>query len=318
MPNRKKHPNAVFGVFESKARADQAVADLKAAGFDDSEVGMVYRDAEGKTVKSGAADETYAEEGAVAGAVAGAAGGALVGAGILAGVIPVVGPVLALGTLGTILVNAAGGAALTGIAGALIGWGIPEEDAEFYENEVKAGRYLVTVDTKDRGLEARSIMHRHSGFDRTSWDAVRADRANAVAAGSFQTADGRTIQLKEERLKADKETVNHGDVKVRKEVHTERKQFSVPVEREEVVIERRPAGGRRAGSADIKAEEIRIPVKEERVRVSKETVVNEEVSVGKRKVQDTKTVSGDVRKEELVVESEGGAKVRQSTKSNRR
>src|SRR5438270_12761380 len=109
MPNRKKH-NAVIGVFETKARADQAIEDLKAAGFDEKKIGMVYRNAEGKTVKTGAADETYVEEGAVAGAVAGAAGGALVGAGIITGVIPVIGPVLALGSLGSVLVTAAGGA----------------------------------------------------------------------------------------------------------------------------------------------------------------------------------------------------------------
>src|SRR5437016_315385 len=67
-------------------------------------------------------------------------------AGILAGVIPAVGPVPAIGTLGTALLNAAGGAALAGIAGALVGWGIPEEDARYYEGEVNAGRHLVTVE----------------------------------------------------------------------------------------------------------------------------------------------------------------------------
>jgi len=317
MPNRKKKHNAAVGVFETKARAEQAVADLKAAGFTDSEIGMVYRDAEGKTVKSGAADETYAEEGAVTGAVAGAAGGALIGAGILAGVIPVIGPVLALGTLGTVLANAAGGAAIAGLAGALIGWGIPEDDAEYYEGEVQAGRFLLTVDT-DRVDEARAILHRFSGFDRHTWAAVRADRANTVAEGAVRTDDGRVIQLMKENLRADKETVNKGEVKVRKEVHTEHKQLTVPVEHEEVVIERRPANGKRGAGSDIKAEEIRIPTKEERVHVRKEAVVKEEVSVGKRKVRGTETVEGDVREEEIEVESEGGAKVRHTNRPGKK
>lgn len=313
MPTRKKQ-NAVVGVFETKARADQAVADLKAAGFDDEKIGMVYRGADGETVKTGAADDTYAEEGAVAGAVAGAAGGALVGAGIIAGVIPVIGPVLALGTLGTVLANAAGGAALIGLTGALIGWGIPEEDAEYYENEVKLGRYLVTVEANGRVLEAREALHRRGGYDRAGWSAVRADRANTLAEGGFRDETGRVIQLKEEHLRAEKE-VDTGEVDVRKEVRTEQQQFTVPVEREEVVIERRPAGGRAAG--DIKPEQIRIPVKEERVKVTKEPVVREEVTVGKRKVRETRTVSGDVRKEELVVDSKGGAKVRHTTKAKK-
>lgn len=205
MPHRKLKHNTVLGVFETKTRAEQAIADLKAAGFSDSDVGFVYRNAEGKTVKKGAADETYADEGAVAGAVAGAAGGALVGAGILAGVIvPVVGPVLALGSLSTVLLNAAGGAAIAGIAGALIGWGIPEEDASYYENEVKAGRYLVTVETKDRADEARSILHRYSGFDRYSWAAVRTDRANTLAEGLIRTDDGREIPFQQGEIKVRK------------------------------------------------------------------------------------------------------------------
>jgi len=313
VPTRKKH-NAIVGVFETRARADRAIEDLKAAGFDDDKIGMVYRDAEGKTVKTGAAEETYAEEGAVAGAVAGAAGGALVGAGILAGVIPVIGPVLALGTLGTVLVNAAGGAAIVGLTGALVGWGIPEEDAEFYENEVKSGRYLVTVEANGRALDAREALHRRGGYDRAGWNAVRADRANTLVDGGFRDEAGRVIQLKEEHLRADKE-VERGEVDVRKEVHTEQKQITVPVEREEVVIERRPAGGRASG--DMRAEEIHIPVKEERVKVTKEPVVREEVTVGKRKVRETRTVSGEVRKEELVVEPKGGAKVRQTTKGKK-
>jgi uncharacterized protein (TIGR02271 family) len=173
---------------------------------------------------------------------------------------------------------------------------------------VQGGRYLVTVEAAGREAEARDVLHRGGGFDRAGWSAVRADRANTLAEGGFRADDGRVIQLQEEYLRADKETVNAGDVRVRKEVRTEHQKITVPVEREEVVIERRPAHGKATGS--MKAEEIRIPVKEERVNVSKQAVVREEVSVGKRKVREDRTVEGDVRKEEVVVESTGKAKVR--------
>jgi len=99
MATRKKPRHTVVGVFETRARAERALTELQAAGFKDDDIGMVFRDVEGKTVKTGAAADTYAEEGAGIGVVAGAAGGALIGAGIVAGVIPVIGPVLALGTL---------------------------------------------------------------------------------------------------------------------------------------------------------------------------------------------------------------------------
>ena len=61
---------------------------------------------------------------------------------------------------------------------------------------------------------------------------------------------------------------------------------------------------------EIKAEEIRIPVKEEKVNVSKETVVKEEVNVGKRKVQETETVRDTVRREEARIEESGASRVR--------
>lgn len=181
----KKKNHAIVGVFETKAGAEQAIADLKADGFKDSQIGLVYRDVEGKTVRKGAADDTNAPEGAAIGAAIGGAGGALVGAGILAGaIVPVVGPIFALGTLSTVLLNAAGGAAIAGIAGALIGWGISDEDARYYENAVSEGQYLVTIESSDRDAEARAILHRFSGFDRYGWLAVQADRQNRISAGA--------------------------------------------------------------------------------------------------------------------------------------
>lgn len=181
MPARKKKRYPVVGIFETHPRAEQALSDLQTAGFANDRISMVARNETGKVVTLKGSDETYADDGAVTGLVAGAGAGALVGAGILAGVIPVIGPVLALGALGTILLNAAGGAAIASIAGALIGWGIPEEEAAYYEEEVKAGRYLVTVEAAGREAEARAILYRHGGFDQSGWLAVRADRENRLA-----------------------------------------------------------------------------------------------------------------------------------------
>jgi uncharacterized protein (TIGR02271 family) len=314
MPSRRKLKHAtVVGVFNTRAEAEAALRDLRAAGFKEDRVGMVARNPSGKLVDEN--DETYAEEGAAVGAVAGAGAGALVGWGVLSGVVPVIGPAIALGTLGTILANAAGGAVIAGIAGALIGWGIPEEDAKYYELEVKAGRFLVAVDAKDREAEAWTILSRHGGYNRQH-PATRTRATTGSAAGmavgttgTARTGTGRTMELKGEKLTTRKTPVEKGDVKVRKEVVTEHKRIDVPVEREEVVIERKPARGRTARGS-IRSEEIRVPVKEERVDVNKEAAVNEKVDVSKRKVRGTKTVGGDVKREELRVEEHGGVNVR--------
>lgn len=161
--------NTTVGVFSTRAAADDAISALKQAGYRDDQIGLVAKDSSGKTVKTdgSGAQETNAGEGAAIGAAAGAIGGAAVGAGVIAGVIPVIGPVLAIGTLGTVLLNAAGGAAIAGVAGALIGWGIPEEDARFYEDQVRAGRYLVTVEC-GQGDDARALLSRYGGYDRST------------------------------------------------------------------------------------------------------------------------------------------------------
>jgi len=104
--------------------------------------------------------------------------------------------------------------------------------------------------------------------------------------------------------------VETGEVKVHKEVHTEQRTVQVPVKREEIVIERHPVSGQHAATGNIgRNEEIRIPVREEQVHVDKQTVVREEVAVGKREVQDTEEVSGTVRKEDVRIEKKGDANV---------
>src|SRR5262249_41590159 len=110
--------------------------------------------------------------------------------------------------------------------------------------------------------------------------------------------------------RAEKQPVQAGEVTVRKEVHTETEHLDVPVQREEVVIERTPVRGRPTADVISEGEEVRVPVREEKVKVSKKPVVTEEVEVGKRVVQDTKQVAGQVRKEEVKVEKKGDVDVR--------
>jgi hypothetical protein len=148
----------VGAIFETREAAVRAVDELQRANFDDSEIGIVGRDAETGKIQKTAAGETEAEEGGATGAAVGAGVGALVGLGVLSGMIPVIGPAIAAGTLGVVLSNAAAGAAIAGVTGAMIGMGIPENDAREYETELKAGRTLVTITSEDRHADARRIL----------------------------------------------------------------------------------------------------------------------------------------------------------------
>jgi uncharacterized protein (TIGR02271 family) len=301
------------GVFSSPAEARRAVDDLKRAGFRDDQIGVITHKADERTATTADRDTgTKAGEGAAIGAVAGAGVGALWALGIAASIFPPLG-VVAGGTLMAVLASAGTGAVVASIVGALVGLGIPEEEATYYEGEVKAGRTLVTVKADGRYDEAVAILRRFGGYDMATRSTTTTTATTAVptTARRVETGQTGTVQLKEEHLHAQKTPVQTGEVRVRKEVVTEQKTLNVPVEREEVVIERHPASGRPTTSADLRpGEEVRIPVKEEKVHVEKEANVVEEVNIGKRKVQDTEHVTGTVRKEQLKVEREGDVDIR--------
>lgn len=224
-------------------------------------------------------------------------------------------------------VGAAVGAAVGAVAGGLAGKGVGEmidpttEDNWLRDNfssrpYVKKGEMFDTYQHAYRyGGEAESRHHGRS-FDEIENDLKRGWGPAREHAGmtwnhardAVRDAFDRTIQLREERLKVEKKPVQTGEVRVGKRATTEHRTIEVPVQHEEVVIERRAAGGH-AATGDMTGEEIVIPVKEEQVSVTKQPVVTEEVAVGTRKVQDTHRVEESVRKEELDVDSKGGARV---------
>ena len=119
--------------------------------------------------------------------------------------------------------------------------------------------------------------------------------------------DDRTMQLREEELEARKRSVESGQVRIGKDVVEEQQTLDVPVSREEIFIERRPVERHAADAGTIgeSNETIRVPVHEEQVSVDKRAVVTEEITVGKRQVQDTQQVSGTVRREEARIQQDG-------------
>lgn len=157
----------VVGVFADRSQAQQALSELRRAGFRDDQLGlMASGDSEYGTTATDPSD-SYAAEGGATGLAAGAGIGALWGLGIAAGVLPAIGPAIAGGTLAAILSSAAAGAAAAGLAGTLIGLGIPKEEAEYYESELRAGRIILTVQADGRSAEAMAIIRRFGGYDAT-------------------------------------------------------------------------------------------------------------------------------------------------------
>jgi len=105
--------------------------------------------------------------------------------------------------------------------------------------------------------------------------------------------------------------VQKGEVRIHKEVVTEQQRIDVPVSHEEVVIEHHPASEARAADTPIgQSETIRIPVSEDQVNVTKQTVETGEIDVTKRNVQGEQRVTGSVRREEPRIEKSGDVDIR--------
>ena len=205
---------------------------------------------------------------------------------------------------------------------------ISSERARYYNSGIAAGGAVLTVSAPaERLAEALEILEDHDADVRTSgFEEARGTASSGSGMGAAtRTADTneRRIQLRGEMLRAVKQKVEKGEIRLRKDIVTENQTISVPVTREEVVVERVSAGEAEPLSGSIGDEgEIRVPVSEERVSVVKEPVVTGEVRVRKQAVQDNQQVTDTVRHEEVRVENEGAVnvndKVTDKTKTGRK
>jgi hypothetical protein len=184
----------VVALFEERLEAEDAIRDLKDAGFTNDQIGIATQDRVGpgsrdeesaagavrgeEDVAQSARSQETADggdpgkiveetangmaEGAAAGALTGGVIGGLVGL-ISSLLIPGIGPLLVGGVLASTLLGMGVGAATGGLIGALVGMGVPEEDAKYFDAGLREGRTLVTVSDTEGAPEALSILERHGG-----------------------------------------------------------------------------------------------------------------------------------------------------------
>jgi hypothetical protein len=199
-----RHKRAV-GVFSTRRETEQALGELRTAGFNMDRVSVIAKDADSKgeiagiDVKEGT--DNKADEGATKGALTGGAlgglTGLLVGLGLLA--IPGIGPIMLAGAeataIATTLAGTALGATAGGLIGALAGLGIPEEQAKAYGDRVARGDYLVLLNgTEEEVASAERILSRGGIqdwgiYDYPSVDTARADYGAPGTPGVDTTGD---------------------------------------------------------------------------------------------------------------------------------
>ncbi len=107
----------------------------------------------------------------------------------------------------------------------------------------------------------------------------------------------------EERLQVGTQNVETGRARLRKYITTENVQTTVPVSREEVVVEREPITEGNKGQAldgpDLSEEEHEVTLHAEQPVVAKETVPVERVKLGTQTVTEQHEVNETVRKEQI-------------------
>ncbi|HWG42732.1 MAG TPA: general stress protein [Gemmataceae bacterium] len=160
--------STVVGVFEDRGAAQKAVAELRRVGFHEDQIGVLAREERGASARATGEPDTgdsKVAEGAATGVIAGAGVGALWALGIVTLGLPAVGPIIAGGIFASILASAAGTAVAGGILGALVGLGVPEEHAKYYESEFQTGRTLVTVKAGEKYREAENILHHLGAYN---------------------------------------------------------------------------------------------------------------------------------------------------------
>src|SRR5688572_27635599 len=160
---------------------------------------------------------------------------------------------------------------------------IPKDQAESYDGDVL--RFRISQEDLDQ------YQHEPPSI----WDS---DSAQETTTYERDTTEER-IPLSEEKLDVSKKS-QENQARVTKKPVTESKTVEVPLTREEVSIERRPASGQTEAQSPIQSEEeITIPLKREEAQVSKKPYVKEEAVIKKKAFTDNKEITEDVTSEEL-------------------
>ncbi|HEV2206614.1 MAG TPA: hypothetical protein VGR36_08740 [Candidatus Acidoferrales bacterium] len=156
MPESPAGKTTVFGVYANYSDMERGIGQLQAAGFRGDDISVLLPEGAGPAPipQSKRNRAEGAAAGGVSGAVVGGALGWLAGIGVL--VIPGFGLLLAAGPLLATLAGVGVGGAVAGVAGALIGTGIPENEAAKYESRLKTGAILISVYTDGAELAERA------------------------------------------------------------------------------------------------------------------------------------------------------------------
>ena len=192
----------------------------------------------------------------------------------------------------------------------------PEEEDRLYTYYERGARTYTQANTgTHRGVDLRGDADQSAGTPTAGLAAGNgtSDRDTTRGTVGHDTSGPTTddaMTRSEEQLHVGTEREATGRARLRKYVTTENVTKTIPVEREEVRIEREPITDANRGAAmggpAISEEEHEMVLHEERPVVEKEAVPVERVRLDKDVVRDDVTVNEEVRKENI--ETDGGSR----------
>jgi len=142
------------------------------------------------------------------------------------------------------------------------------------------------------------------------------ERESVVPLGTFGAPQELVVELAHEEAHPRTAVREVGQLRIHKVVRTEVRHFSIPVRREELVVERLPVTDEAhaqalegasvpGGAAPFEEVSFVIPLREERVEFTKSTHVWQEVRVSKKALEELRAVRTTVRRETAEVEERG-------------
>jgi uncharacterized protein (TIGR02271 family) len=156
--------------------------------------------------------------------------------------------------------------------------------------------------TNDFVLKAQEVLRLAEGPA-----AIPTAAPASVAATDADAAGHQALTRSEEELEVATKQVPRGQAGVRKRIVTEQQHRTVPVEREELRVQREPIpAGEGDRDAELAADERTVELHEEQPVVDKRVVPKERVRIGKEVVRDHQQVSEPVRKEQVEVDQPDG------------
>ena len=172
----------------------------------------------------------------------------------------------------------------------------PQEEQRIYEY------YSMEYTATEGHVEDRRDVDTTAGVvgDR---DVVDTDR-DVVDTDRREVNDADGVVVRDEHLNVGTERKASGRVRLRKQSYTTTETVEVPVTREEVVVERESVDPNSAEARRADADgEVSVTTFEETPVVEK-TVEAEKVSLGKRQIQETETVSEELRHEDVKIDGD--------------